>query len=119
MNFFKKALIAILSVGLVTVPATREVETVEAAGTNKISTNPSNRQLFDENDPHVIAYGRLQYGESVPEYTPFEVEFNYRDTQRVPRYIVIVASASKYGDFFTGGDGSVLHVDEFSLDYDY
>jgi len=30
MNFFKKALIAILSVGLVTVPATREVETVEA-----------------------------------------------------------------------------------------
>ena len=85
----------------------------------EIRTNPSNRQLFDENDPHVIAYGRLQYGESVPEYTPFEVEFNYRDTQRVPRYIVIVASASKYGDFFTGGDGSVLHVDEFSLDYDY
>ena len=31
MNFFKKALIAILSVGLVTVPATREVETVDAA----------------------------------------------------------------------------------------
>lgn len=85
----------------------------------EIRTNPSNRQLFDENDPHVIAYGRLQYGESVPEYTPFEVEFNYRDTQRAPRYIVIVASASKYGDFFTGGDGSVLHVDEFSLDYDY
>ena len=85
----------------------------------EIRTNPSNRQLFDENDPHVIAYGRLQYGESVPEYTPCEVEFNYRDTQRAPRYIVIVASASKYGDFFTGGDGSVLHVDEFSLDYDY
>ena len=85
----------------------------------EIRTNPSNRQLFDENDPHVIAYGRLQYGETVPEYTPFEVEFNYRDTQRVPRYIVIVASASKYGDFFTGGDGSVLLVDEFELEYDY
>lgn len=40
MNFFKKALIAILSVGLVTVPATREVETVEAAGTNTLYFKP-------------------------------------------------------------------------------
>lgn len=85
----------------------------------EIRTNPNNRQLFDENDPHVIAYGRLQYGHTIPEYTPFEVEFNYRDTKRVPRYIVIVASASKYGDFFTGGDGSILLVDDFSLEYDY
>lgn len=85
----------------------------------EIRTNPSNRQLFDENDPHVIAFGRFQCGESIPEYTPFEVEFNYRDTKRVPRYILIVSSASKYGDFFTGGDGSVLLVDDYVLEYDY
>lgn len=85
----------------------------------EIRTNPSNRQLFDENDPHVIAYGKVQYGETVPEYTPFEVVLNYRDTKRVPHYIVIVASASKYGDYFTGGDGSVLLVDDFTLNYDY
>ena len=85
----------------------------------EIRTNPSNRQLFDENDPHVIAYGRLDCGKTISEYEPFEVDFIYRDTKRVPRYIVIVASASKYGDFFTGGDGSVLWVDNFELEYDY
>ncbi len=85
----------------------------------EIRTNPSNRQLFNENDPQVIAYGKLQFGEDVPEYIPFEVELDYRSTQRVPRYIVIVASASKYGDYFTGGDGSVLYIDDLSLDYDY
>ncbi len=85
----------------------------------EIRTNPKNRQLFDENDPQVIAYGKVQFGESVLEYIPFELEFDYHTTQRIPRYIVIVASASKYGDFFTGGDGSVLYVDELSLEYDY
>lgn len=85
----------------------------------EIRTKPSDRQLFDENDPQVIAYGKVQYGEDVPEYIPFEIELDYRTTQRVPRYIVIVASASKYGDYFTGGDGSVLYVDDLSLEYDY
>ena len=32
--------------------------------------------------------------------------------------IVIVAAASKYGDFFTGGKGTVLYLDEFSFVYD-
>lgn len=85
----------------------------------EIRTNPKNRQLFSENDPQVIAYGKVQYGESVPEYIPFELEFDYHTTQRIPRYIVIVASASKYGDFFAGGDGSVLYIDDLSLEYDY
>lgn len=85
----------------------------------EIRTNPNNRQLFDENAPEIIAYGRIQIGETIPEYIKFEVEFKYRDTQRVPRYIVVVSSASKYGDFFTGGHGSVLYVDDYKLEYDY
>lgn len=85
----------------------------------EIRTNPTNRQLFDENDEQVIAYGKVQYGETVSEYIPFEVELDYRTTQRVPRYIVVVASASKYGDYFTGGDGSILYVDDLQLEYDY
>jgi hypothetical protein len=31
----------------------------------------------------------------------------------------LVASASKYGDYFTGGEGSLLTIDEFEFDYDY
>jgi len=41
----------------------------------------------------------------------------YRN-DRTPEYIVIVAAASRYGDYFTGAVGSVLKVDEFQLVYD-
>ena len=85
----------------------------------EIRTKPSDRKIFDKNDPHVIAYAELSSGESVLEYTPFTLELEYRATNRIPTYIVVVASASKYGDFFTGGDGSVLFIDDFSLEYDY
>jgi len=30
---------------------------------------------------------------------------------------LIVASSSKYGDYFTGGDGSTLWIDEFELGF--
>ena len=31
---------------------------------------------------------------------------------------MIVGAASRYGDYFTGGKGSVLKLDEFELVYD-
>lgn len=85
----------------------------------EIRTNPNNRQLFDYNAPEIIAYGALEWGHSVEEYTAFDIELNYRDTQRQPRYILVVGSASKYGDYFTGGNGSVLYIDDLKLHYDY
>lgn len=85
----------------------------------EIRTKPSNRKLFDKNDSHIIAYAEMFSGESIAEYTPFTLELEYRDTNRIPTYIVVVASASKYGDYFTGGDGSVLFIDDFALEYDY
>lgn len=85
----------------------------------EIRTNPSNRQLFDENASYVVAYGRVQYGHNVDGYTPFEFELNYRSTQRTPKYLMLAASASKYGDYFTGGNGAVMYVDDFELEYDY
>ena len=85
----------------------------------EIRTKPSDRKLFDKNDPHIIAYADMYSGKSVTEYTPFTLELEYRDTDRIPTYIVVVASASKYGDYFTGGDGSVLFLDDFTLEYDY
>lgn len=52
-------------------------------------------------------------GTTVTEYKKFELNLDYRVTNRVPTYIVIVCSASKYGDYFVGGRGSTLYVDEF------
>lgn len=71
------------------------------------------------NDKNIIAYGDLADGAGTNgEYKEFEIIFNYRDLARKPKYILIVAAASKYGDYFTGSTSSVLYVDEFSLSYD-
>ena len=85
----------------------------------EIRTNPKNRQLFDPSSPSVIAYGELVRGSNTNGYEEFEIELKYRYTDRVPTYIQITAAASKYGDYFTGGTGAILYVDQFSLDYDY
>ncbi len=85
----------------------------------EIRTNPRNQQLFNPADPHVIAYGSVSYGETVGTWTPLSVDLNYRSTSRVPRYVLVVCSASKYGDYFVGGSGSELIIDDIVLEYDY
>lgn len=71
-----------------------------------------------ENDPHIIAYGKFETSASSSSYQEFSIELDYRDKTRTPKYIVITACASKYGDYFTGGVGSTLYVDEFEFVYD-
>lgn len=85
----------------------------------EIRTNPKNRQLFDKDAPSIIGYGELTYSGKMDAYQPFEIEIKYKDTSRVPSYLQITCAASKYGDYFTGGSGTILYVDEFSFDYDY
>lgn len=85
----------------------------------EIRTSPSNRQLFDRNDPNVIAYGEMTSGESIDDYTDVVINLDYVATDRIPTYILLTASASKYGDYFTGGQGAVLTVLSYELLYDY
>lgn len=85
----------------------------------EIRTRPTNRQLFDKNDPSVIAYGEFTLGSSVEQWSDFTIDLDYRRTNEKPTHVVIVVSASKYGDFFTGGSGSTLWVDDFTLEWDY
>lgn len=84
-------------------------------------------------DESVFAYGSYVSGktedktgetlaESIKEgYAPFKIKLNYKTA--VPKtgsfYILIVATSSRYGEYFTGSTSSVMYVDEFSLDYDY
>ena len=84
----------------------------------EIRTRPSERQLFEPNDPNVIAYGQLTQGNTIGSWTQHEIELDYRYTNRTPKYIVVVASSSKYGDYFTGGVGSKLWLDDLELVYD-
>lgn len=92
---------------------------IDSADPFEVRTNPKNLQLFDPSASDVVAYGKMQCGENVPQYIPFDIELQYTATNRRPRYLLIVASSSKYGDFFTGGDGAVMCLDDLELLYDY
>ncbi len=84
----------------------------------QIRTNPKNRQLFDPNSPEIIAYGELIRDTDTDGWEQFTINLNYRSTSRLPKYIQITCAASRYGDYFTGGTGTTLFVDQLSLEYD-
>ena len=70
-----------------------------------------------KNDPSIIAVGELITDQDTEgKYVEFECVLEYRD-DRKPKYIVAVACSSLYGDYFTGGQGSVMHVDEWEFIY--
>ena len=74
---------------------------------------------FSESNTSIIAYGELSAEEAkgTGEWQEFTIDLEYRDLTRVPKYIIVVASASKYGDFFTGSTSSVMYIDDFELVY--
>lgn len=75
---------------------------------------------FSENNPNIVAYGTISEEEAkgTGDWQEFTIDLKYRDLTRKPKYIIVVASASKYGDFFTGSTSSVMYIDDFSLVYD-
>ncbi len=84
-----------------------------------IRTRKSERSLLDiENDPHIIAYAAMETSETSTQYQEVILPISYRVTDRKPKYITVVASSSKYGDYFVGGDNSCLWVDDIELLYE-
>ena len=70
------------------------------------------------NDPHIIASAKYESDETVPDFREFCLPLEYRCLDRTPKYVVIACCSSYLGDYFTGGEGSALWVDEFSFEYD-
>lgn len=84
----------------------------------EIATRRIDETFFDPDNEAVIAYGEMPLPESVADWTEFEIELQYRATNRVPTHIIIVCSASRYGDYFTGSTQSVLWLDDFELKFE-
>ena len=84
----------------------------------EIRNDPKNRQLFDPEDDGIIAYGEYTSSETVSTYKQLEIPLEYRATNRTPKYIIVVASSSKYGDYYIGCVGSKLWLDEMELVYE-
>lgn len=80
-----------------------------------VSTSEGNFVDLSWNNPDMLAFGEFKSNQSIKDYEPLNIELKYRDYFTKPTYILIVASSSKYGDYFTGSTSSILLLDEFEL----
>lgn len=73
-----------------------------------------------ETDKRIIAYSRMDDADAVTTngWKEFTLDFKYRSLESLGTYyLIIVFSASKYGDYFTGSTGSVMYIDDLELVY--
>ena len=79
------------------------------------------QQFFDpsENNAGTIAYGEyvLNANTEGEEMIEFTIPLDYRDTRK-PLSLVLVASASRYGDYFSGSSGSTMWLDNLEFIYE-
>lgn len=83
-----------------------------------VKTKASKRTLFSKDDANVIAYGEKVFtaataGDALIE---FEIPIEYYHKDLKACNIIITCSASRYGDYFTGGP-SVMYLDDIQLVY--
>lgn len=88
-----------------------------------VKTKKADRQLFNPESSDVVAYGEVTWAGT--GFGPdgalerLEIPLTYKDAAKTqkPLYIIIVCTASKFGDYFVGGEGSLLYLDDFELVY--
>ena len=90
----------------------------------KAYTDVSKSQFVTYTADYIIARGEIvtdinttEEPDNVNGYIRFTIPIEYRSLKN-PSYIVIAGAASRYGDYFTGGEGSTLYLDELELVYD-
>ena len=88
-----------------------------------VMVNTKSVHLFNKDASNVIAYGEKVFdatkgdpttGDDMVEFT---IPISYNRTDVIPTYILCTASASKGGDYFAGGDGSTMWIDDLELIY--
>lgn len=89
----------------------------------QVDTSNEETASFKKDAPEVIAYGQHTFTDAYGQdgkMEKIEIPFEYYQKAKTekPLYIVIVCSASKYGDFFSGAVGSLMYVDDFELIYE-
>ena len=83
----------------------------------QVTIDPAESMFLDvNNDQAIIGYGIVSYNSHMDDYEKFTINIDYR-SDRTPTQVIIVASSSELGDYFTGGDGSTLYLDELRFIY--
>ena len=81
-------------------------------------------QFFSKENENVIAYGEEVWTASTPGegMQEFVIRFNYDEKSdgktRIPTRLLLVAAASRYGDYFEGSTGSTMWLDDLELIYE-
>ncbi|WP_443934919.1 DUF4493 domain-containing protein [Phocaeicola plebeius] len=83
-------------------------------------------KLFNPKDTGTIGYGEMIFTDNVgldenggmkEVIIPLDYD-NYGGRTRIPTHIIIVASASQYGDYYSGSTSSVMWLDDLELIYE-
>ncbi|MDE6288543.1 MAG: PCMD domain-containing protein, partial [Muribaculaceae bacterium] len=84
-----------------------------------IKTKSSERTLFDKNGSNVIGYGEMVFKEATAgaDMIQVTIPIDYRSDAPV-KNIMMVGSASIGGDYFVGGNGSTMWIDDIELVYE-
>lgn len=103
--------------GIVYIALVTDAVEIQTAS-NKLKLLKKDGKLSSE----VLAYGEYVFTGEFNENGGMKkvtIPFKYdkRALAEKSARIVIVCSASLYGDFFCGGEGSLMYVDDFSLEY--
>ena len=75
------------------------------------------KTFFNPQGEDVIGYGAHFFTESVKEWVQITIPIEYRSTDRIPTHIMVVCSASRWGDYFIGSTQSTMWIDDFELIY--
>ena len=78
-------------------------------------------KFFDQTPANkdIIAYAKYESDEDTGgQYREFNLELEYWRPDATPEYAIVISCASYLGNYFTGGVGSVMYVDEFEFIYD-
>lgn len=78
-------------------------------------------KFFDQTPANkdIIAYAKYESDEDTGgQYREFNLELEYWRPDATPKYAIVISCASYLGNYFTGGVGSVMYVDEFEFIYD-
>lgn len=95
------------------------ISKTEEGKTYPVIVKTKTKELFSKDDSNVIAYGEQIWssdtaGEGLIEFT---INLDYKRSDVVPSFIVLTCSASQYGDYFVGGEGSSMWIDDLELVY--
>jgi hypothetical protein len=85
-----------------------------------VNTNPKEFRDLSKETPGVIAFGNFATNQTQSSWAEFDIEFDYYNYDPLPEntVLIIMATPSKSSNYFTAARGSLMYLDEVTLDYD-